>query len=376
VEVLRLAPGSSTAAAARLEAAHVRIDDLIAWAEVCRARGEHAIGAEATELAAARARRQGDPVREARALALAALHRTRVGQHRRAVVIGQRALSLLERSADRRLVGEVHATIALASVNSRVPRRALHHALEACREAESHRDPHARFWALTRLSMAYGLARDDERAAALGREALALARANNDEEEIFAAHSNQAGTMLRCWGETGIGNRGAASRIDARESLRLAVQARVLAGRLGNPHRWGLALLSVILARLDLGDHDRALAAADAMAERVLDEGLPGLAMQARVAAARALDGMGRADEAIHVLHDLIDNDTAAGAAALAHRTLCHVHWRAGRFVDAQRHLEAFRSARAAEANDNAAGANAAGATAAAANTKHVPARV
>jgi hypothetical protein len=55
VEVLRLAPGSSTAAAARLEAAHVRIDDLMAWAEVCRARGEHAIGAAVANAAGANA---------------------------------------------------------------------------------------------------------------------------------------------------------------------------------------------------------------------------------------------------------------------------------------------------------------------------------
>ncbi len=312
-------------------------DTCMAQSEACRLRGEHQRGAEWAATAAAAA---GQPEERARALALRALHCTRIADFVEAVRSGQQALDLFQSAGDALGASGVHATLALACFSSDMPADALHHGMEALRTADAVGDLQARCWALNRLAMAYRVVGERDRAIESGQRAIHLAR-ELDDEVLFGAVNNQA-AMLNDMAEESHCEPARRTAL-LEQGLSLASEAMVIAQRSAHHHRQTVSKNVFADMLTSLGRHAEARDALQEVLTAARTHGFQALERLARIQMAKALRAEGRLGEAIAACEPLLDDRADAKATDMAvHQLLYEMHKEVGHLDQALLHHEAL----------------------------------
>lgn len=318
-----------------MTAAADSFDTCMAQSEACRRRGEHQRGAEWAAGAFAAA---GRPEERAKALALRALHCTRLADFVEAMRSGQQALDLFHAAGDALGASGVHATLALACFSSNMPTDALHHAMEALRTADAVGDLQARCWALNRLAMAYRVVGEFERAIESGQGAMDLAR-ELDDEVLFGAVNNQA-AMLNDMAEESHANPARRTAL-LEQGLALAREAMAIAQRSAHPHRQAVSRNVYADMLTSLGRHAEARDTLQEVLTAAQTHGFEALAQLARIQIAKALRAEGRLGEAIAACEPLVDDRADEKATDQAvHQLLYEMHKQADQPAQALMHHE------------------------------------
>ncbi len=316
-------------------------ETLLAASEATRLSGDHESGAALAEQALVQAQAAGTAAEAARAQALVALHRMRLGQPEAAIRAGLQALEHFTAAGDARQESELHCTLTLAYQQAALLQQALQHVIAALESARRSTNRRALCWAMLRASMVHGEMGDTSRGLDFAQQGLLMARALDAGEETFAAMNALVNACIAHGVQQQKKNQDATEMFDA--AVHHAEQAVELAATQGNTHRETTARGNLGHALALLGRHCEAQQQFVRTKELALAHGYIGLARESEFELALISENIGGLDRAAALLDTLLqhmpEGEDLAHALG-AHRALHRIHKRLGRFESALAHHE------------------------------------
>lgn len=292
--------------------------DALDEARQCLQRGEHELGASLARAAWTQAQAAGDNASANRAATLLLLHLQRSGDDEQTLTQGQRALASLGEASDFADRAELLGAMALSADQLDLAGEALDYALAAQDCAQRSGQPVLQCLALSRLARAYTRLNNPTRGIELARQALALAEASGDADQVFRALTmladahNEEGEQLASQGRSD----------EARQRFAQAFESFDRAKRIttaaDNPFRQCVALVNRGQALTKTGRLVEALQELDEVRAMARQFGF-GRILQAEVEMrATALMGLGRHEETRQLCEAALTDPLVASNDALA----------------------------------------------------------
>ena len=290
----------------------------LAEAQRCLDCSDHVRGAAAARAAWEQAAAEGkEPGLAMRAVTLLLLHLQRSGDDEQALTQGQRALASLGESPDPAGRAELLGAMALSADQLDLLGEALDYSVSALDSAQRSGQPVLQCLAMSRLSRAYTRLNNPARGIELGRQALALAEAAGDRDQILRAltmladaHSEE-GEMLAADGQID----------EARARFGLAYEsfdrARRITTAKDNPYRRCIARVNRGQALTRIGRLADALQELDAVRRLARQYGFARILLAEVEMRATALIGLERPAEARQLCEAALADPLLAGNDAL-----------------------------------------------------------
>ncbi len=321
----------------------ISVEELLAQSAAACAVSDHPTGAAQARLVLANA--AATPLQTARARALLAEHALRLDDYETSVREAQLALAFYVAQNDLLRQSRLHSMLAMSHVACGMVQQALHHAADALTTARACGDLPAECWALNRGSMVYRLMGERGLSLDFGERCLALARALDEKELLFAALNNLA-TTRSFW----------ATQAAADDPLRASLlQQAVLDGEEAvalcceqkNRHREAIARSNLGPMLVLAGRQEHARQQMLLAIDLATTLHCPGLATEAEMglqeldlAAGRVDEAIARASQLLPIVQAQNDIDTALRA----HELLYRIHKSQGRFELALSHHESLHA--------------------------------
>jgi len=322
------------------------VDDLLAACERSNEAGQHLEGAEQGDEILAHP--DATPTQQARARQLLSQHRLRLGQHEAAVQHGLQALEFWTTDGDLLRQSKVHCTLALAFTETALYETALRHAIAALEAAKACGSATAEFWALSRSGMVHEALGNPDFGLEIGRQALAVARTlEGDDEARFAGLNNLGDSCLT------VARAQRAQGVDAslalHEALALVEESVAMAHAHGHPFWELIARINLVSILIELSRHDEAREQAGLVKGMARSQGADFLGMSNDAQLAAIVRAEGHTDAAIAMMDAQLAALTAEQDPAelstlyldllsTLHRALYEMHKQAGRFEEALAH--------------------------------------
>lgn len=314
------------------------IDDLLDACKRSNEHGQHREGAEQADEILARP--DVTPTQQATARQMLSLHRLRLGEHEAAVLHGLLALEFWTDSGDLLRQSQVHTTLALAFTETALNETALRHATAALDAARACNSPTAEFWALSRCGMVHEALGNPELGLEVGREALALARTlEGDDEARFAGLNNLGDCCLTVAKAQRAKGERASLALD--EALALVEESVEMAHAQGHPFWELIARTNFVSVLIELAHHQAAREQVRLVQAAARKHGSRYIEIQNDVQLAVIVRAEGHTDEAISMLEAQLPEMTAEqdlSQLTVAHRALYEMHKECGRFEQALAH--------------------------------------
>ncbi len=332
---------------------YLDVQALIDRSDVLRLSGGHAEGAALVEQALAAP--SGTPAQLARARALLALHRLRLGDHEQAIAQGLVALAQHIELGDLSAQSRVHSTLALAYSFSKLDQQGLHHLVGALETARACSDLQAECWALSRAGVVYEAVGDIPRGMDFCRQSLSLARSLHDEEALFAALNNlaSAGEVLADSMAAAGENPSAVlhqALADGREAVAMACHTQ-------GQYQESIARSNVATLLLKMKRLAEAREAMEHALAQVTERGYAALGLQIRFDQVQLLQAEGRLEESVALAQSLLplfDDKTNAALALRVRSFLYERHKALGQFELALLHHECLSALKLQQAEQTA----------------------
>ena len=314
------------------------IDDLLAACERSNAEGHHREGAEQAEEILARP--DVTPLQQAIVRQMLSLHRLRLGEHEAAVLHGLLALEFWTASGDLLRQSKVHCTLALAFTETALNETALRHAVAALEAARACGSPTAEFWALSRSGMVHEALGNPECGLEIGRQALALARTlEGDDEARFAGLNNLGDCCLTV--AKAQRAKGQSASLALQEALALVEESVAMAHAQGHPFWELIARINFVSVLIEQEHYDDARVQVALVKAMARSQGSRYIEIQNDAQLAVIVRAEGNIDEAISMMDaQLVELSAEHDLALLTtlHRALYEMHKQSGRFEQALAH--------------------------------------
>jgi len=329
---------TDAAASVAVIAPTATIDDLLDACNRSNADGQHREGAEQADEILARP--DVTPTQQAIARQMLSLHRLRLGEHEAAVLHGLLALEFWTDSGDLLRQSKVHTTLALAFTETALNETALRHATAALEAARACTSPTAEFWALSRLGMVHEALGNPELGLEVGRQALALARTLEGDDEVRFAGLNNLGDCCLTVAKAQRAN-GESASLALQEALALVKESVAMAHAQGHPFWELIARINFVSILIEQEHHEEAREQVRLVKAAAQKQGSRYIEIQNDVQLAVIVRAEGHIDEAISMMEAQLAEMTAEQDLAqltVLHRALYEMHKESGRFEQALAH--------------------------------------